>query len=173
MKYGYEDGRRGTEAKFWTENRTLKIKIYGSDAGADWITNLMAWPRKFGYHRGWYEEAKKLYIYIEKNIVLDEIAFVEVIGLSAGGAIGAIMCDLMFKTRAYMNLNVSLITVNSPSHGNKKRMRKPYKYKAMAHRGDIVRHLPILYSKPKVTKYGKFTWFWTAHNDTPEVWKQW
>jgi len=162
-KYGYEDGRRGVEAKISVNDGLMKIKIYGSDHGYDWLVNFRAWPRRYGFHKGWYNEAEKLYDFIDENVE-DHIEKIEIIGQSAGGAIGAILMFMFY-------LPVTVITVNSPSHGKAYRMSE--NITALVHRGDIVRHFPIFYAKPKIKKYGRFTWFWKAHNEMPEVWREW
>ena len=164
-KYGYEDGRRGFEAKFWIEGDTLKIKIYGSDHGYDWRVNLKACPRRFGYHRGWYEEALKLCNYIINNIILPPK--VRIIGHSAGGPIGCILLRMLLP---YVR-EADAITINSPSSGNRKRNKYlENRITSYVHRGDIVRHFPLLYAKPKIKKYGRFTWFWRAHVKMPDAW---
>lgn len=161
-KYGYEDGKRGVEAKLCIVEDTLKIKIYGSDHGYDWLMNLKAWPRKYGFHRGWYREAELLHEFVENNFKQSEYGSVEIIGHSAGGAIGAILMFLFYQP-------VKVTTINAPSHG--RRDRHTDAITALVHSGDIVTYLPLLYAKPERKYYGDLTWFWKAHNDMPDEWE--
>jgi len=166
IKYGYDDGARGVEAKIWVENRALKIKIYGSNHWWDWLINLKMW-RKEGFHAGWLKEAKKLYAFIRMHELPDND--IHILGLSAGGAIGGILRWLYFIDceSAY------LITINSPKFCNRRRMGIiKRRMLSLVHRGDIVTYLPPFYAAPKRKHYGDKTWFWKAHNETPEEWKE-
>ncbi len=166
IKYGYEDGARGVEAKIWIDNRVLKIKIYGSDHWWDWIINMKMWRRQ-GYHAGWAREAGKLFLFFVKQSIKSYDS-IEIIGLSAGGAIAGVLGWIF-----YGPIPVHVTTVNAPKFCSRKRLKEIEKYMtALVHRGDIVTYLPPFYAAPKREYYGDKTWFWTAHNETPEEWKE-
>jgi esterase/lipase len=122
--------------------------------------------RKKGFHYGWLKEAVKLCLFVRKNNRY-EYNSIEIIGLSAGGAIGAIVAFIFDKSPVHVT------TVNAPKFCNRKRLKEIEKYMtALVHRGDMVTYLPPFYAAPKRKYYGDKTWFWTAHNETPEEWKE-
>lgn len=163
MKYGYNDGLKGLEADYWVIHDTLHIQLWGSNHWTDYVKNFFAWPRKkigtHRVHRFWYNLAKDLVSKLPVN--WGTITHVKVIGHSLGGAVASILPFFLGP-----RIGVEVLSINAPKSGYTDSTHKAYYDK-----GDIVRHLPLLYPRyRKRLKYADTKPFWSAHDNFPGIW---
>jgi len=144
--YGYNDGKRGIEMKYWVVDGKLNIKLGGANSFYDYFSCLMAWPRKningLKFHRKWYSMAVRCLNALH-YLVSGVVTSVEIRGHSMGGAVGNILAWFI-KNR---DIDVVSISVNAPKVGNKKAQRAFSKYVLATYdKGDAVRFLPLFYA---------------------------
>lgn len=173
MTYGYEDGKKGIEATYWIDGKTLFVKISGANHWHDYFQCFLAWPRlKLTWgkvHKKWFYMATELYVDILYRTVAKEYDAVHIAGHSMGGAAGTLL-GMCFRRK-----EVTVVTINAPkvtdatgqiSINNSMEVYNEYD------KGDIVRHLPAFYRKTTDGYYYASTKpFWKAHNNMPAWWE--
>jgi hypothetical protein len=158
MKYGYEDGLKGIEANYHVLHDILFINISGSNHWTDYVKNFFAWPRKkvrgYRVHRWWFKLAQELVD--DLPVDWDTIRIIKASGHSLGGAVASLI-----PLAAWPFVEAETKSYNAPKSG----YTGPH-HRSNYDKGDIVRHLPLLYPKYKIRKsYAHTKPFWKAHNN--------
>ena len=105
--YGYDNGKYGAEAKYSLQEKTLILNLYGSNHWRDWVDNFMVSRMKtvngqLKAHRAWYYYAFRLYHFLKREIFPNnEITNIIIVGHSMGGAVGAILQQLLITGMIY------------------------------------------------------------------------
>ena len=183
-KYGWNDGKRGLEATYLLDyNKTLRIRIEGSNHWTDYLGDFMAWPRvqpwknsPIKLHHFWHRMALIFWRHLISEITDNEITEIRLMGHSMGGAIAAIL--LMYLPSK--NVQRQAYLINAPKIGNADAVRWLWDdvmalnstIVASYDKGDIVRKLPFFYCRyPWNRPYAKTRPFWKAHVNLPDEWK--
>lgn len=172
-KYGYEDGKRGLEAEYCRKGNDLFIKIFGSNHWTDYLFNFFAWPRQtvlsssFKVHRVWWQMASAFSSYLREEFGDMSGMRIRIAAHSMGGPVALYL-------RMFIIADIEVLTVNAPKAGNRRFnsfLKNIVKHTAYYDAGDVVRFLPLFYSKyTNRREYGR-TWpFWKAHNNKPVWW---
>jgi hypothetical protein len=114
-RYGEADGLAGVEADFWSDGRSARLFIHGTDHWKDWLKNADVrrhyLTRSIWVHRGVWTAAMSLAALIAYD--LRPIEDLELEGFSAGGPEGQI---LAWTYRHLMK--VRILTYGAPAGGN-------------------------------------------------------
>ena len=172
VSYGRKDGLKGLEAEYEIKEKSLYIKIQGSNSWQDYVWDFLTFPRKKyngkKYHWFWFKQSKKFAEYLKEKGIVKSVDNIFIIGHSMGGANAAIL-PVFFPDKKFI-----IELVNAPKMGNKKAMQwleNNTQTIAFYDRGDVVRRLPLLYHKYFDNRsYGKTKPFWKAHANFPLFW---
>jgi hypothetical protein len=127
---------------------------------SEWAKNLNAMTTKQ------YGTRVKTGDWVEAVMIADEIQPMigdrEVIigGFSRGGGIAQVLA-LELTERGIVWVYAYLF---APKRSTGRNAKRSYVFAATAHRGDIVPYLPPWLGGPPMTWFGRFTWFWKAHD---------
>ena len=174
--YGYHDGLRGLEARYKLIDKTLYIKILGSNIWRDYLDCIIfAWPRvrplknrKLKFHRKWWDETQKFRDHLKKHKGDTDIFDYRIIGHSAGGAQAYSLIFLLPPRR------ITVTSVNAPKFGNRAAVEyvSPYAVcESLFDAGDLIHRWPFLYARnPKLRQYAHTRGPGKAHNNMPPEW---
>ncbi len=173
-KYGHDNGNIGLEVSYVLRGHVLKIQIDGSNHWVDYLTNFFAWPRvalaQGKIHAVWGAMALQFVDHLMVEFPNIATLDLRIVGHSMGGAVAALIPAFLPK----LNAPPSITVINAPKAGNRAYREWVFwdtAFSALYDKGDVVRHLPLLYAKYwGGCKVASTVPFWKAHNNLPGWW---